>query len=112
VIGLPGETPEDTERTLDWVKSLSGERVSVVPVFHAAATTGGQRIAAGEVTRRQWEVFDRALALTFRWMPGLYWQHQGLAGVAMWRRVLMQVFGRFYAPCWKFLVRRRMAAAR
>jgi radical SAM superfamily enzyme YgiQ (UPF0313 family) len=111
VIGLPGETAEDTERTLRWVESLSSERVSVVAVFHTAVTTGGGRIAAGEVTRRQWEVFDRALTLTFRWMPGLYWQHHGAAGVAMWRRVLMQVFGRFYAPCWKFLVRRRRRKA-
>jgi radical SAM superfamily enzyme YgiQ (UPF0313 family) len=112
VIGLPGETAEDTERTLEWVESLSAERVSVVPVFHTAVTAHGGRIAAGEVTRRQWEVFDRALGLTFRWMPGLYWQHHGAAGAAMWRRVLMQVFGRFYAPTWKFLVRRRRRKAR
>ncbi len=112
VIGLPGETAEDTEKTLRWVESLSDERVSVVPVFHTAVTAKGGRIAAGEVTRRQWEVFDRALGLTFLWMPGLYWQHHGAAGVAMWRRVLMQVFGRFYAPCWKFLVRRRRRKAR
>jgi radical SAM superfamily enzyme YgiQ (UPF0313 family) len=113
VIGLPGETPPQTERTRCWVESLRDERVSVVPVLHTpVGGEGGHRIAAGEVSAKQWEIFERGLDLTFRWMPQLYWRHHGLAGVAPWRRVMMQIFGRFYAPLWKHLVHRRKAAAR
>lgn len=113
VIGLPGEQAEHVEETIHWVESLVDEPVSIVPVLLTPVCAGaGGRIAAGDLTRRQWDLFRLSMATTFHHLPSLYWQHHRAAGVGLAGRWFKQILGQGYAMRWRVALWRRRRAAR
>jgi radical SAM superfamily enzyme YgiQ (UPF0313 family) len=113
VIGLPGEQAEHVEETIRWVESLVDEPVSIVPVLLTPVRTGARgRVAAGDLTRRQWDLFRLSMATTFRRLPSLYRQHHRAAGVGLAGRLFKQILGQGYAMRWRYALWRRHRAAR
>ncbi len=103
IVGMPGETPEDVERTLAWVEQLAGERLAVFPVFHAPLGHEGPRFGRQDMTVAHWRLFRTCYRLNFRWVPRLFWDNQAAGGVPLWRRTALQALGRGQAVYWNAL---------
>jgi len=103
VMGLAGETPEDVQRTLRWVRELRDERVAVFPMFCAPVEAGRPAFGVAEMSAAHWQLLRESYRLNFRWIPRLCWDNQRGAGVGVLRRVLLQVLGRTNVLWWKGL---------
>ena len=97
VVGMDGETTEDLRRTIKWVESLAGERVSVFPVFSVATREGEQHFTESDMTPLHWQLFEASYRLNFRWIPELYRQSLAGNGVGLLRRALLKVLGKVEA---------------
>jgi radical SAM superfamily enzyme YgiQ (UPF0313 family) len=112
LFGLPGERPDDVERTLRWVERLAGERLAVFPLFHAPLSAGPAAFGLQEMSAAHWRLFRACYDLNFRWVPRLLWDNQSAAGVPLWRRGALQALGRAQTLGWKCLFAVRAAARR
>ena len=101
--GLPGETPDDVERTLRWVAELRQTRAAIFPLLYAPIDGEGPAIRAATMSKAHWRLFQECYRLNFKWMPHLCWDNQSAGGVPLWRRVALQVFGRAQVVWWKSL---------
>lgn len=112
IIGLPGETPEDVERTSAWVGQLTDERLAVFPVFHAPLDGGTAPFGLEDMTAAHWRLFRACYRLNFRWVPRLFWDNQTAGGVPLWRRAALQALGRGQSLYWNALFAWRSRRAR
>jgi radical SAM superfamily enzyme YgiQ (UPF0313 family) len=112
IIGLPGETPEDVEQTLAWVRQLDGERLAVFPLFHAPLDAAQPAFGREDMTRAHWRLFRACYRLVFRHVPRLFWQEQRAGGVPLWRRSVLQALGCGQALYWGGLSAVRSRGAR
>ena len=102
IVGLPGESEEDVQRTMAWVEALAEERLAIFPVFHAPLA-GEHGVRARDLTRRQWQFFRYCYEINFRWVPHMYWDNQTGAGVAAAKKVLLQGMGHGQVFLWRAL---------
>ncbi|MGD0516053.1 MAG: radical SAM protein [Thermoguttaceae bacterium] len=102
MIGLPGESDEHIRETLDWVQSLSSERMSIFPVLYAPVD-GGPPPDPRMLQPLHWALIKACYRLNFRWVPWIYADNQAAAGVPMARRALLQLLGRGQMLQWKML---------
>ena len=112
VMGLPGETAADVERSLQWVAALGGLRAAVFPVFHAPLELDLPRFGIRDMTPAHWRLFRTCYRMNFQWMPRLFWDNQTRGGVALGRRLLMQTLGRSQVCWWKALFAWRAGSVR
>ncbi len=103
VIGLPGETPEDVCRTLEWVRSLHQSRLTIFPVIFAPIR-GDEPAGRGALTKLHWRLIRECYELNFRWMPVIYRGNQTAAGVSQRRRRLFQLLGKGQVLLWRTLL--------
>jgi len=103
VVGLPGETPQDVTQTLEWVRSLRNERLTIFPVVFAPVR-GDEPPARSDLTKLHWQLIRECYELNFRWMPLMYWGNQAAAGVGIGRRRLFQCLGKGQVVLWKTLL--------
>ena len=99
MIGLPGESRADIERTLDWVESVSGLPVMIFPMLHAPID-GSKPIGICELHSLHWDLVRACYRLNFRWTPRMYWDNQKAVGVSVARRILLQLMGRGQVLQW------------
>jgi len=110
LIGLPGETDDDVQATLDWVRSVAGERLSVFPMLHAPIDGTGHALRLNAL---HWRLIRECYRLNFRWIPRLYWDNQSNGGVGLPRRCVTQLLARGQMLEWRTLFAlRAMGAAR
>lgn len=103
VVGLPGETQADVERTLAWVLQFRDERLAVFPVFHAPLDGGTKPFGLNDMSAVHWRLLRECYKLNFRWVPRLFWDNQSAGGVPLWRRAALQALGRGQTLWWKAL---------
>ncbi len=111
IVGLPGETDADVERTLAWVESFRTERVAVSPLFYAPID-GRPPVTARDLSPLQWRLVRTCYRSNFKWIPRLYWDSQRAAGICPVRRCLLQVLGRGQAIWWSALMALRSRRGR
>lgn len=99
MVGLPGETAEDVERTREWVERLGEARLAVFPLRYAPLEEGG---AAPRLTERHWRLIRTCYRFNFRWIPLLYEDNQRGAGIPAGRRWLTRALGRGQILWWRF----------
>lgn len=102
ILGMPGETPEDVAKTLEWVRSLADEAVTVFPMLHAPID-GSAPVTARDLSKAHWNLVRASYDLNFKWIPRMYWDNQLAAGISPARRTLLQVLGRGQVAQWKTL---------
>ncbi len=102
LFGLPGETEEDTRCTLDWVKSMRDERITIFPMLYAPVN-GERAMRARDLTALHWQIIRQSYKLNFKWIPRMYWDNQTGAGVGLGKRTLLQVMGRGQVLQWNAL---------
>jgi radical SAM superfamily enzyme YgiQ (UPF0313 family) len=112
VMGLPGETREDVERTLEWVESLGDMRAAVFPMFLAPLGPHDDGFGVDDMTHRHWDLLRACYRLNFRWTPRLVWNNQSRAGVGLGKRLLLQAMGRGQVLWWKALFKWHSRKAR
>lgn len=110
MFGIPGETPEDIQRTLEFVKRFHSQRVLFFPLFYAPVKPDQKAFTVEDMTSAHWELFRLCYDFNFKWLPKVYWDNQAGAGVPLVRRMLVQFLGIFQVLQWKtwfFLKSRR-----
>jgi radical SAM superfamily enzyme YgiQ (UPF0313 family) len=75
VIGLPGETEEDVDATLNLIERLRAARIFYVPLLFVSeegtALDGREHMSAVELNRAQWEILATCWRQNIdRWEPG------------------------------------------
>ena len=103
VMGLPGETRLDIERTLRWLETLGDLRAAVFPVFHAPLEVNQPRFGIRDMTPAHWRLFRACYGLNFKWIPRLFWDNQTRGGVSLTWRLMVQMLGWGQEWWWKLL---------
>ena len=96
MMGLPGETPADVDRTCEWVHALDGRRALVYPVFLAPIASGGRPFTMDHMTAGHWRLLEACYRLNFRWNLPTLRREQRCAGVPWVRRTATALFGPLY----------------
>ncbi len=111
IIGLPGETAEDVKATLEWVKKLGSEKVTVFPVLYAPP--GDERaFTADDLTIPHLELLSTAYNLNFKWIPIMYTDNQTGGGTPAWKRNLMRMMSIGQVVEWKLFFEIHKISAR
>ena len=105
ILGLPGETPDDINRTLKLVRYLAKQRAVVFPIFHEPVLKnhprGGQRFTFDSLSKEHLELYTTCYEINFNWVPKLYWDNQRAGGVPLWKRSLIQALGKSEIMTWR-----------
>ena len=92
VLGMTGETEDDVRQTLEWVRSLRDDRVSIFPMLLTPVDgTTGPRMR--DLSRLHWDLIKACYRFNFRWVPRMYWDNQQAGGISLGRRLLIQGLG-------------------
>lgn len=112
VVGLPGETPAEVGETLEWVRSMREEPLTIFPVLYAPVR-GEAPVRPEGLTRLQWQLIRECYELNFRGVPVMYWDDQSAAQVGLGKRLALQGLGKGQVVQWRWLLARhaRRAAA-
>ena len=118
VLGLPGETPDDIEKTLKFVRFLETQRAAVFPVFYeplsAQQVQAGLRFTLHKMTAAHLELYRSCYEINFRQIPRLFWDNQRAGGVPWIKRAAMQTLGKTEVYSWRKTFRKldaRLAGA-
>ncbi|MHC4114861.1 MAG: B12-binding domain-containing radical SAM protein [Planctomycetota bacterium] len=105
VLGLPGETGEDIERTLKLVKYLEEKRVVIFPVFYEPLLPdeirNNQRFTLEKMRREHLELYRTCYEINFKAVPQLFWDNQRAGDVSLMKRALMRLLGKSEISSWR-----------
>jgi radical SAM superfamily enzyme YgiQ (UPF0313 family) len=114
VLGLPGETPGDIEKTLKFVRFLETQRAAVFPVFYEPLSAEQVRFSLDRMTAAHLELYRSCYEINFRQIPRLFWDNQRAGGVPWIKRAAMQTLGKTEVYSWRKTFRKlgvRLAGA-
>lgn len=105
VLGMPGETPEDIEKTLKLVKFLETQAAVVFPVFYEPHTAediaAGRRFSVATMRPEHLELYRTCYEINFKKVPLLFWDNQRCAGVSWAKRATMRLLGKTEVAAWR-----------
>jgi radical SAM superfamily enzyme YgiQ (UPF0313 family) len=101
LMGLPGETRDDIEDTIRWVKKIEKLPAAVFPIFHAPIDGTRGALSVSDMSDAHWRLMRLAYRMNFKWMPRLFWNSQSTGGESLSRRVIMQVLGQAQSNMWR-----------
>jgi len=104
ILGLPGETPDDVQRTIKLAKYLSTQRAVVFPIFHEPVLKdhprGGEKFSLNNMRHDHFELYTTCYRINFNWVPKLYWDNQRAGGVSFAKRSFIQMLGKYEMMTW------------
>ncbi|MBE0535850.1 MAG: radical SAM protein [Phycisphaerae bacterium] len=105
ILGLPGETPNDVERTLKLVHFLEDQKAVVFPVFYepllAEQIKNNLGFTVDKMRADHLELYSRCYEINFRKVPLLFWDNQRAGGVSWFKRTAMQLLGKTEVYSWR-----------
>jgi radical SAM superfamily enzyme YgiQ (UPF0313 family) len=103
VLGLPGETPENLQRTVALVRDLAARPASIFPIFHEPLPGRGaeDRFGVSAMLPEHLEILRLGYEANFQWVPALFTDNQRAAGVGWTRRTVFQLLGLCQVPLWR-----------
>ena len=105
ILGLPGETHDDVEKTIRLVEYFEDKKVAIFPIFYEPVSS--DEIAAGagfELSKMRFDhlnLYRKCYEINFRQVPKLFWDNQRAGGVSLTKRTLMQFLGKFEVMSWR-----------
>ncbi len=117
ILGLPGETPDDVQRTLNLVNDVSAHRAVIFPIFYEPPGRGDQFGPRFDLTRMRQDhldLFSTCYEFNFKRVPKIVWDNQRAGGVSWAKRMLIQILGKTEIISWRrtFARVRRQIASR
>ncbi len=105
ILGLPGETPADTARTLKLVKDLAKKRMVIFPIFYEpfdlSQRQNNERFTLEKMTADHLELYSTCYELNFREVPPMFWDNQRAGGVGFMKRALIRLLGKTEVRAWR-----------
>ncbi len=105
ILGLPGETAADVERTLKFVRFLERQEAVVFPVFYEPyqprEIEEGRGFSIRKMRPDHLELYRSCYEINFRKVPRLFADNQRCGGVGWAKRTLMQVLGKAETRAWR-----------
>jgi len=105
ILGLPGETPDDVNRTLKLIKYLTTKRTVIFPVFYEPYQPDSNgnypRFTLEKMRPDHLELYTTCYEQNFKWVPPLYWDNQWAGGVAWRKRMLIRMLGKLEMSAWR-----------
>jgi len=101
VLGLPGETEKDIERTIDLVKFLEKQNAVVFPVFYEPLPGDDNRFTMQDMTLKHLELYSRSYEINFKKVAMLYWDNQRAGGVSLLKRSMIRMLGKVETTSWR-----------
>ena len=105
ILGLPGETPEDVEKTLKLVKMLGKQHAVIFPIFYEPLSTeqieANQRFTIKKMRLDHLELYKTCYEINFQKVPLLFWDNQRAGGTSLLKRSLMQLLGKCEVRSWR-----------
>lgn len=105
VLGMPGETPDDIQKTLKLVKFLETQDAVVFPVFYEPHTrediVAERRFSIATMRPEHLELYRTCYEINFKKVPLLFWDNQRCAGVSWLKRATMRVLGKTEVAAWR-----------
>ena len=101
IVGLPGETGEHVQQSIDFVHHLEGMRAVMFPIFHAPLRPEDRPFGIENMTPAHWKLFRMCYAFNFKWIPPMFLDNHHAGNAPMWRRAFIQLAGRAQTAQWK-----------
>jgi radical SAM superfamily enzyme YgiQ (UPF0313 family) len=100
VLGLPGETADDIQRTSRLVDFLGGHNSVIFPVFYEPMDDS-PRFRIENMRLDHLNLYRKCYEINFRMVPRLYWDNQRAGGVPLLKRSLLRVLGKTEIAAWR-----------
>jgi len=101
ILGLPGETEEDIERTITLVKDISRQPAVVFPIFYEPVLPGEPKFTLEMMTARHLALYTMCYEINFTYVPRMYWDNQRAGGVSWFQRALVRLLGKTEVSAWR-----------
>ena len=105
VLGLPGETGADVERTIKLVEYLKEKPAVIFPIFYEPLRkediAEGNKFTLKKLRVDHLELYSKCYEINFKKIPSLYWDNQRAGGVPWATRTLVQMLGKIEAAQWR-----------
>jgi len=101
ILGLPGETDDHLQQTIDLIRRLEDTRAVIFPIFHAPLSGDERSFGVDDMTDLHWRLFRLAYRLNFRFIPGMFADNHKAAAAPLWRRWFIQAAGRVQKLRWQ-----------
>ena len=105
VLGLPGETAADVQRTMKLVNWLEDKRAVIFPIFfeplRQVDIAAGNKFSLEKLRPDHLALYSKCYEINFRKIPHLYWDNQRAGGVPWGVRVLTQMLGKIETHDWR-----------
>lgn len=105
VLGMPGETGEDVERTIKLVDWLEDKLAVIFPVFYEPLRpddiAAGNKFTLLKLRQDHLNLYSKCYEINFRKIPSLYWDNQRAGGVPYLLRAFTQALGRVETRDWR-----------
>jgi radical SAM superfamily enzyme YgiQ (UPF0313 family) len=101
ILGLPGETEKDIERTIHLVKDISRQSAVVFPIFYEPVLPEEPRFTLENMTAKHLELYTMCYEINFKHVPTMYWDNQRAGGVPWLQRALVRLLGKTEVNAWR-----------
>ncbi|MBD3268286.1 radical SAM protein [bacterium] len=101
ILGLPGETEEDINRTIKLVDDISRQPAVVFPVFYEPVLPGEPKFSLEHMTQKHLALYTQCYEINFKYVPLMYWDNQRAGGVPWHQRALIRLLGKTEMQAWR-----------
>ncbi|MBN1765062.1 MAG: B12-binding domain-containing radical SAM protein [Sedimentisphaerales bacterium] len=105
ILGLPGETPADVQKTINLVRKLITKRAVIFPIFYEPVRedeiTNHQRFTLETMTLAHLDLYSMCYEQNFKLVPRMFWDNQRAAGVPLAKRTLIRALGKTEIHAWR-----------
>jgi hypothetical protein len=105
VLGLPGETPNDVEQTINLVKWLEKRPAVIFPIFYEPPIlediNAKKSFSVDKMHASHLELYSRCYEINFKAVPTLFWDNQRAGGVPWIKRAMLRMLGKTEVGAWR-----------
>ncbi len=101
ILGLPGETENDVDRTIQLVKDISRQSAVVFPIFYEPVLPNEPRFTLECMSAKHLELYTMCYEINFSHVPKMYWDNQRAGGVPWLQRALVRLLGKTEVRAWR-----------